>query len=63
MALSHLSHSYAQNLPDTMMQEHVKFVEKGMAKSPAFTTSEEQVAWDRPKDRVLGVHINVVISP
>ena len=44
------------------MQEHVKFVEQGLAKGPYFTTPEEKVVWDRPKYYVLGVHINVVIS-
>ena len=63
MALSHLSHYYAQNPPDATMQEHVKFVEQGLANGPYFTTSEEQVAWYHPKDHVLGVHIDVVISP
>ena len=63
MELSHLSHSYAQNPPDTTMQEHFKFVEQVLAKGPAFTTPEKQVAWDLPIYHVLGVHIDVVISP
>ena len=45
------------------MQEHIKFVEQGLAKAPDFTNSEEQFAWDLPEDHVLGVHINVVIYP
>ena len=45
------------------MQEHIKFFEKVLAKGLAFTTPDEQVAWDCPKDHVIGVHINVVISP
>ena len=45
------------------MQEHINFVDQGMAKGPAFTTPEDQVAWDFPEDYILGVHINVVISP
>ena len=45
------------------MQENVKFVEQGLAKGPDFTTPEEHVAWDFPKYHVLGVHIDVVISP
>ena len=63
MAFSHLSHSYAQNTPDTTMQEHFKFVKQVLEKGPAFTTPEDQVAWDRLKDNLLGVHIHVVVSP
>ena len=63
MAFSHLSHSYAHNPPDATMQEHVKFFEQGLAKGPSFTTLEEQIALDHPKDNVLGVHIHVVVSP
>ena len=49
MALSHLSHYYAQNPPNTTMQEHFKFVEQGLEKVPDFTTPEEQVAWNLKK--------------
>ena len=45
------------------MQEHLNFVEQELMESPAFATPEEQVAWYFLEDRVLGVHINVVISP
>ena len=62
MDLSHLSHSYAQNYSNATLQEHTKFVEQGLAKGPSFTTPEEQVAWYRLKDPLLGLHIELVIS-
>ena len=61
--LLHFCHFYSQNSSFTSVQEYFQLVKEGCAQSPAFTSSEEDIAWDFHKYQILGFEIHWFIIP
>ena len=56
--LLHFCHVYPQSSSYTSVQEYFQLGKEGCAQSPAFTSPEEEIAWDCHKDQILGFEIH-----